>query len=263
MTKTAQGLGYNESQKNLSARIEAHKRFSSFSLEDWLETRLPGAKGGLILDIGCGNGNLFPAYLKKLNGGGGIVGVDKSRELLLQARKAAAGFTPLLLQWDMNNRLPFLENTFDRVIAAFSIYYADDAEAVINDIKGVLKPGGEVFLIGPTENNAKELYEFNKKVFGLDYAMDEKAALRSSRLEKEFYPAVKNIFGAAEKEIIPCKLKFPDKSEFIRYYTATLLFEETREKTGIDPSREKIDSVRLGSWDISKEMVVVRGNKHA
>ncbi|MFA5339652.1 MAG: methyltransferase domain-containing protein [Candidatus Omnitrophota bacterium] len=263
MTKTAQNLGYSESQENLSVRIEAHRRFSSFSLEDWLERHLPAAEDGLILDIGCGNGNLFPAYLKKLNRKGGIVGIDKSRELLLQAQKAIADFTPLLLQLDMNNKLPFLENTFDYALSAFSIYYADDAEAIIKDVKEVLKPRGEVFLIGPTENNAKELYEFNKKLFNLNHSMDEKAAKRTARLEKEFYPIVKDVFGQAKKEIIPSKLKFPDKNEFIRYYTATLLFKESCEKTGIDPSREKLNSIRLESWDISKEMAVIHGKKNA
>lgn len=31
----------------------------------------------------------------------------------------------------------------------------------------ILKSSGEVLFIGPADNNAKELYEFNKKIFNL------------------------------------------------------------------------------------------------
>ena len=255
------GTGYNETQDNLSIRIEAHKNFSSFSLEDWLAANLPAKEGDHILDIGCGNGNLFPVYLKKITGRGAITGIDKSKELLLQAQQGAAGFPISLLQWDMNKKMPFSEGTFDYVLSTFAIYYIDDAAAIIKNIAKILKPGGEMFLVGPAENNAKELYEFNRRLFGLDRGMDEMSAARTARLEKEFYPLANDVFGCVTRDIIPGQLKFPGKSEFLRYYTATLLFEESCKKTGVTPRPEKINSVELSSWNISKEMVVIRGKK--
>lgn len=255
------GIGYNETQNNLNIRIEAHKNFSSFSLEDWLDANLQAREGDHILDIGCGNGNLFPVYLKKLAGRGSITGLDKSKELLLQAQKKVVGIASALLQWDMNIRMPFLENTFDYALSTFAIYYVDDPGAIISNIKEVLKPGGEMFLIGPTENNAKELYEFNDRIFGSCQNMNKIAAARTSRLEQEFYPAAEKTFGFAKRYTIPSRLTFPRKSDFLRYYTATLLFEESCKKAGFVPDPGKINAADLASCEISKEMVVIYGEK--
>ncbi|GEM_PF-4093513 len=81
-------LGYKESIDALSVRIDAHKKFSNFSLEDWLEKNLSFGDGDTILDIGCGSGNFFPVFSRKIGERGVIVGIDQSRELLAKALKS-------------------------------------------------------------------------------------------------------------------------------------------------------------------------------
>lgn len=260
MHKIGASLGYNEKQVNLSIRIEANKRFSNFSLEDWLDEHLPFQAGDVILDIGCGNGNLFPSYSKKLGDNGVIIGIDQSKELLSEAMKCEKSTPTVLIEWDMNNEFPFVEETFSYVISSFAIYYANDVNSIINCIKTVLKPSGEVFLIGPTDNNAKELYEFNKKIF--DFDRDEKVIMRTNRIEKEFYPAMKAIFGSTTIDKIPSKLVSPNKAEFIKYYMATLLYEESIKKSGFRPCEENLFSVDILNLEISKEMIVLRGKKN-
>jgi len=252
-------LGYTERKENLKIRIEANKRFCSFSLEDWLENNIPFNQGNIVLDIGCGNGNLFPVYSTKLGTDGVIVGVDKSQELLREAIKE--GTTPkMLLNLDINNSLPFIDKIFNYAISTFAIYYVDDSRAIINEIKRVLKLSGEVLLIGPTDNNAKELYEFNKKVFNIDRT--DTATRRTNSLQREFLPAIKDIFGNVAVDIIPAKLVFPDKEKFIRYYMATLLFEESIKKSSFKPKADELISVDTDSLEFSKEMIVIRGKKN-
>jgi hypothetical protein len=122
-----------------------------------------------------------------------------------------------------------------------------------------LKNTGEIVLIGPTDKNASELYEFNKTVFG--FGRDEKVVLRTNRLEKEFYPFVASLFKCVRLEKIPSKLIFPNKQEFIKYYMSTLLFEESAIKKGVKPTMTELLSKELASKEISKEMVVLRGQK--
>lgn len=253
-------IGYMETQDNLSIRIRANKTFSNFNLEDWIDKHLPFKKGDIIFDIGCGNGNLFPSYSAKLEESGVIIGIDKSKELLSEAMKRKVETPKVLLEWNMDDRFPFLENSFNYVISSFAIYYISDVSAIVEDINRVLKHSGEVFLIGPTDNNAKELYDFNKKVFG--FGRDETIDRRTNRLEKEFYPVMKGVLENVAINKILSKLIFPDKEEFIKYYMATLLFEESLKKTGLNLHAEDLLSIDISSLEISKEMISLQGKKN-
>lgn len=254
-------VDYKEEKNNLAIRIEAHKRFSNFSLEDWLNEHLPFKNGNVILDIGCGDGNLFGCYSSKLGNRGIIVGVDKSKELLATASRRKNTTPATLLEWDMNMRFPFIEESFNYVISTFAIYYVNDVRGVVDEIERVLKPSGEVFLIGPTDNNAKELYEFNKMIFGIERS--QKVARRTNRIEQEFYQVAQTVFRDVSVEKIPSKLIFPNKEEFLKYYRATLLFEESLRESGFNADIEKINSIDIPTtFEISKEMIVLRGRNH-
>ncbi|MBF0330173.1 MAG: class I SAM-dependent methyltransferase [Nitrospirae bacterium] len=252
-------LGYKESRSALDIRIQAHRNYSSFSLEEWINRSLPLKPGDVVMDIGCGNGNLFPSYEKKLGSTGVIVGMDQSEDLLQKAASREGASPKVLLRWDMNENLPFIDASFDMVISSFAIYYVDDVKRIVNQIKRLLKDGGSVFLIGPTDRNAAELYDFNKKIFG--FGRDEKINRRTNRLEMEFLPALEEILGAVKSEIIPSKLVFPNREEFVRYYLATLLYEESAAKAAYAPDAEKLASIDMPAWEISKEMIVLCSTK--
>jgi ubiquinone/menaquinone biosynthesis C-methylase UbiE len=258
-TKAKNALGYDEKKDHLSIRIEAHKRFSNFSLEDWLGENLSLGKGQTILDIGCGDGNFFAIYSQKLGKEGVIVGIDKSPELLARAQDRPVATSKLILHWDINQPFPFIGESFDYVISTFAIYYVDETRAILEEIRRVLKPQGEVLLIGPSDNNAGELYAYNQKVFG--FGRDEKISQRTNRLEQEFYPAMKSLFKPASMDVIPSQIQFPSQEEFLKYYLATLLYEESAQKAGSRPSLEALKAIVLPAYVISKEMIALRGKK--
>lgn len=252
-------VGYNEKRDCLSIRIEAHKKYSNFSLDDWLSRNLSIKEGQSLLDIGCGDGNFFGLYGGKLGRGGLVVGIDQSDELLEKASKRETAASTLLLKWSMNDTMPFVPSSFNAVISTFAIYYVDDVSRILGDIKRVLRDGGEMLLIGPTDANAKELYDFNELVFGIK--RDEKIGIRTNRLQTEFAPAAQGVFKNCRIETIPSKIQFPSQDEFIRYYKATLLFEESLKKTFRAVTDEYLKSIPFPAWEISKEMAVVRGEK--
>jgi len=254
-----ESLAYTETLDALSVRIKAHKEYSNFSLEDWLDQNIAFREGDVILDLGCGSGNLFPVYADKLGDRGAIVGIDQNVNLLEKARDVPVASSVVLLKMDIGQPLPLVTESFNHVISTFAIYYVEDQTLVLKEMKRVLKNGGEIVLIGPSAENAAELYEFNKAVFG--FGRDEKAGLRTNRLEKEFYPQVSSLYEKVCLEKIPSKLIFPDKVEFVKYYMATLLFEESAVKTGVKPTLAELLSQKLASTAVSKEMVVLRGQK--
>jgi len=159
----------------------------------------------------------------------------------------------------MDEKLPFIPESFDHVVSSYAIYYAEDVCAILEEIKRVLKPAGKVLLIGPTDRNAEELYAFNENMFG--FKRDGKVTIRTNRLEKEFYPAMVKAFSRAISEKIDSKLIFPNKDEFLKYYRATLLFEESVKKAGYEPSYTELSSINFPALEISKEIIVIRGEK--
>jgi len=254
-------LSYAEKANALSVRINAHVAFSNFSLEHWLLKNISLLKGSKLLDIGCGDGNLFPVLSEMIGNTGIIVGIDQSRDLLDKASQKRVNCHKLLMKWDMDDGLPFMDESFDYVTSFFAIYYAKDVGGVLREIKRVLKSPGQLILVGPTGNNAKELYDFNRMVFG--FAMGDKANTRTNRLENEFYPESLSVFETAEINKIPSKLVFPDKKEFIKYYMATLLFEESSIKAGSQPDAGKLLAMDAPGLEISKEMVMLKMGKDA
>lgn len=257
MTKN---LSYKERENALRIRIEAHKKYSTNPLDKWLEINLNLKEGGYLLDLGCGTGNFFPIYADKLQNNGLIVGVEKELSLIKGAQSLNLLTPKILLNMDMDGYWPFTEGTFDYVISTFAIYYVDSSKKVLENIYKILKKRGEILLIGPSVNNAIELYDFNHDLFGIKHT--EEAMERSKRLKDEFYPLIKQLFGEVTYSLIDNKVVFPNKFEFIEYYRATPLFEGSCEINKYKPQyKEMLEAVQAEMPIITKEMSVVWGRK--
>jgi len=103
-----------------------------------------GAKG-LVLDAGCGNGNLLFRSLPYLHAQ--YVGMDFSRNMLQRAAcRACDEISARFLQGGID-RLPFKDQSFDRVVCSGVITCLPsmrDARDALQEFHRVLKPGGEL-----------------------------------------------------------------------------------------------------------------------
>ena len=107
---------------------------------EWLATHHDLLRPGLrVLDLGCGWGN-DAVELRNLELR--VFGMDRSRENLEQARRAAPDVP--LVQADMAQGLPFRPATFDLVVASLSLHYFpwETTRRIVRDVAGVLRPGG-------------------------------------------------------------------------------------------------------------------------
>src|SRR6185437_5123750 len=112
------------------------------------------AEGSKVLDLGCGAGML--ALLKRK--GVTLTGVDLSAECALAARRNGydATFTTEL------SSLPFAAASFDYVVSLDVLGHieADEKDAVLAEIKRVLRPGGVTLHgIECTDHSAQKSYD--------------------------------------------------------------------------------------------------------
>jgi SAM-dependent methyltransferase len=100
---------------------------------------------GKLLNIGCAHGPDFLPF----RGGFELYGVDFSTEMLKFARKYSKkfGFAVKLALADIR-KLPYPDETFDWAISVATYHHlkGGEQEAALNELKRVLKPGGEAFI---------------------------------------------------------------------------------------------------------------------
>ncbi len=94
------------------------------------------------LDLGCGDGRLT-AELDAAE----LTAADVSSVALERARTRLAGARVVELEPDA--LLPFVDGSFDLVLAAETIEHVRDVQLLLSEIRRVLAPGGELALTTP------------------------------------------------------------------------------------------------------------------
>jgi ubiquinone/menaquinone biosynthesis C-methylase UbiE len=255
-------LSYKEKHDRLAIRIRAHKEFANFDISDWIADYLRRATRRAIFDLGCGDGNHLGLYLDAVGPSGRVVGMDREERLLaVAAEKYGESSNLELVRGSMDDRLPFPDATFDLCLSNFAIYNAGDVSATLRELHRVMTIGAQLVLVGPTADNARELYDFNERLTG--ERTDPITFIRTDRLRQEVLPHVRQVFGPVDTEIVNSKLTFPDQREFIQYYCSTMLYEEKAEKEGYTTEQMEAACGTTNDIVVSKEMLVVVAVKEA
>jgi SAM-dependent methyltransferase len=97
-------------------------------------------RGRKVLDVGCGAGTDLARFAR---GGAIVSGVDLSSSAIELAK---ANFAQQGLEGDLREAdgeaLPFADNEFDFVFAHGVVQYTTNDQALVNECRRVLKPGG-------------------------------------------------------------------------------------------------------------------------
>lgn len=106
------------------------------------------APGLSVLDVGCGTGEDAIAIAGFIGPNGNVVGVDNN-ETMLQAAKQRASSTPLPVSFQTADvsKLPFGDNTFDRVRADRVFQHLKNPEAALTEMIRVTKPDGWISVL--------------------------------------------------------------------------------------------------------------------
>ncbi len=127
-------------------------------------------KGGeIVLDAGCGTGNLSHYIDQQIAESIRIVGVDSSASMLKKAKVKNLGSNFSWQKVDLNHTLPFEDRYFDAVFSCHVLYNLADPAFTVSEFYRVLKPGGTLVLVTPQTNNPSAvLSEHFRQIFLLN-----------------------------------------------------------------------------------------------
>jgi SAM-dependent methyltransferase len=122
-------------------------------LTSYLVDRFSLEKSSKLLDLGCGRGEFAQGFS---SAGMDVVGVDRSKEALLDNFK----FEFVQADLEVDDKLPFSDNTFDVVYTKSVVEHFYYPEKIFTEFHRVLKPGGKLITLTPDwESIFKIFYE--------------------------------------------------------------------------------------------------------
>lgn len=130
-----------------------------------------------VLDIGTGSGLILP-WLAEYITNGKIIGVDISEKMLLKAKKRIKknGVEDIVaVQKDDVENLAFQNNSFDRIIATFTLTTIPNPKKAVKEMIRVLKEDGKIVILdtGRPKNRFVKIFYYPllpiARVFGYTY----------------------------------------------------------------------------------------------
>ncbi|MDW7745069.1 methyltransferase domain-containing protein [Halomonas sp.] len=113
-----------------------------------LLSRLP-ARAGRVLDLGCGAGELTASLAGRFGRGCTVIGLDLAPGMLEVARRTHGDAA----RWLFGDAaaLPLAEASQDLVVSNLAIQWCPDLDAVMAELRRVLRPGGRALVntLGP------------------------------------------------------------------------------------------------------------------
>jgi ubiquinone/menaquinone biosynthesis C-methylase UbiE len=134
-------------------------------------------KNDSILEIGFGNGKFFDKIFSKTEGLK-VTGLDFSETMFKAAsenNKETIASGKLTLHFGSSDKLPFPDNSFDKVFCINVIYFWDEPKQHLQEMFRVLKPGGQFYTTVRTKESMLKM-PFTKYGF-LFYNTDNWKAL--------------------------------------------------------------------------------------
>lgn len=150
---------------HLKVRISIHEKFGVNKQRwfNWLFNQMNITSDSMILELGCGNGELWKSNRDKLPSSTKLVLTDKSEGMINDARKNLKNLNNHLKFEILDcSTLPFEDESFDVVIANHMLFYVTDRTKAFSEIKRVLKHNGYLYCSTYGMNHMKEVGELAK-----------------------------------------------------------------------------------------------------
>ncbi|MHA2429921.1 MAG: class I SAM-dependent methyltransferase [Promethearchaeota archaeon] len=121
---------------------------------------------GLLVDVGCGSGNLIVEIAQKYNSID-LIGIDISDEILeLAKQRAIKNELNERIKFEIGNveNLPFLDNSIDFIISSLSLHHWANSKIAFKELVRALKGDGLLLIFDFRRNSRKFFYGLLKFV---------------------------------------------------------------------------------------------------
>lgn len=148
-----------QNASNINARIALHRDYST-NQEGWFQWLfhfLSLSSGMRILELGCGNGDLWTVNIDHLPKDVSIVLSDSSEGMVHEVQRKLGNDDRFSFGvFDMDH-IPFEDSAFDAVIANHVLFYSSAIDATLQEISRVMKPQAIFFCSTYGHNHMKEI----------------------------------------------------------------------------------------------------------
>lgn len=144
--------------KNLNDRISLHEKYSTNKQGwfNWLFNQIDFSRVNRLLELGCGNGKLWQENRIDLRNRE-IFLSDISEGMVEEVRnKLGTDFNCIVVDAE---KIPFKDEYFDSIIANHVLFYLNDLDLGLKEIRRVLKPNGILYCSTYGKNHMKEITE--------------------------------------------------------------------------------------------------------
>ncbi len=221
---------FDTDSRALTTRIKAHAVYGSRNLEEWAFSQLDVQPRQRILELGCGTGKQTIPLAHLVGAEGHITAMDSAVESLSLLRTEALSEGVMtritLMQCELDETEKYASGTdlFDRAVACYSIYYANDPERVLAEVHCALKKGGRLFFCGPAKTNNAELKAFHH-------------ALSGSRIQAGAAPFMEEMGQRLARQLFK-KVEVSTFENPLSFSSAAALYEYWRSYNLYDPELE-------------------------
>ena len=187
-----------------------------------LSKRLP--EGATVLDLACGTGDLTKALSRK---GYAVTGLDISAEMMEIGKVKCRDLDPQpAFILGSAEEIPFPDSSFDAVTIAFGLRNFDHRAQCLQEIRRVLKPGGQ----GKSAHGAAAMVPMAIELYARDKAVGErclKLLCNATTTVDEMVRVLKTKLDASQYG--------PENDQYLQRYMAAALLKGANNKNAYTP----------------------------
>lgn len=172
-----------QSASNLNTRISIHDKYSvnKQGFGNWIVSNYQIDEGMRILELGCGNGNMWRKHLELIPKTAELVLTDLSEGMLKEAHANIGDFPNISYRIVDIQDIPFEADSFDMVIANMMLYHVPDLGKGLSEVARVLKENGKFYCATGGEHGIMQFVADLLKPYGVDYHANNNFTLQNGK----------------------------------------------------------------------------------
>lgn len=218
------------SRDHLEKRLRDNAAYGSADFVGWLMERLAVQPGEDVLDVGCGSGAQSIPMAERAGSRGSVSGVDISAQSVATLRdRVPTGANVQAEVGDMDSLAGLIDGTFrvkryDLAQSSYALYYANQPTAVLDVMRGALKPGGRIAVFVP--NTPHGLVDLAARFTTVDPKIVDSLHFGPRVLAPWFEARMTDIAVHDFTNI----MRVPDADKVIEFFRATTYYDAVAEE---------------------------------